>query len=144
MSSMFSTCYNFNQDIGQWDVSNVKRVTRLFSSAIKFNQDISNWDVSSVTNFSTMFLDALSFNQNLGSWDISAAQDMTYFFHRAGPSITNYDATLKGWSGLSNIPKNIEFGARDMEYCDEGEAARQILASNGWTFDGDSKSDDCD
>ena len=35
----------FNQSIGDWDVSNVKRMVAIFNRS-KFNQDISNWKIS--------------------------------------------------------------------------------------------------
>ena len=44
---------------------------RMFFGAKEFNQDISNWDVSNVTNMSFMFADAISFNQDIGNWDVS-------------------------------------------------------------------------
>jgi len=47
-SGMFSESGSFNQDIGAWNVSNVKDMSRMFGSAIAFNQDIGAWDVSNV------------------------------------------------------------------------------------------------
>ena len=38
---------------------------RLFIETDNFNQDISNWDVSNVYRMEEMFEDAISFNQNL-------------------------------------------------------------------------------
>ncbi|GIR27126.1 MAG: hypothetical protein CM15mP42_00760 [Methanobacteriota archaeon] len=49
---MFFSADNFNQDISDWDVSNVVDMKYMFFSADSFNQDISDWDVSSVTNMS--------------------------------------------------------------------------------------------
>ena len=36
-----------------------------------FNQDISNWDVSNVTNMSYMFFDATAFNQDISGWCVT-------------------------------------------------------------------------
>jgi hypothetical protein len=50
---------NFNGDISDWDVSNVKRMNWMFEKS-KFtgeNGDISDWDVSNVTHMTEMFRD---------------------------------------------------------------------------------------
>ena len=57
---------SFNQDIGNWDVSNVTNMSGMFNTSV-FNQDISTWDVSSVTDMNGMFLGATDFNQDLSS-----------------------------------------------------------------------------
>ena len=44
----------FNDDISNWDVSNVTDMGSMFSSS-KFNGDISNWDVSNVKFKLAMF-----------------------------------------------------------------------------------------
>ena len=43
----------------------------MFSQALAFNQDIGNWDVSNGTDFSYMFYRANVFNQDIRSWDVS-------------------------------------------------------------------------
>ena len=48
----------FNQNIGQWDVSNVTDMTSMFWGT-SFNQDISEWDVSGVTTMAGMFVDTV-------------------------------------------------------------------------------------
>ena len=54
---MFGDCESFNQDISNWDVSNVKDMRSMFTGCKTFNQDISKWDVSNVTDMNYMFLD---------------------------------------------------------------------------------------
>ncbi len=46
---------NFNQPIGNWDVSNVTDMYGMFFELSTFNQPIENWDVSNVTNMFRMF-----------------------------------------------------------------------------------------
>ena len=39
---------NFDGDISEWDVSNVKNMSYMFTGCRQFNQDISNWNVDKV------------------------------------------------------------------------------------------------
>ncbi len=58
---MFRETNKFNQDIGNWSTSNVKRMANMFRDASVFQQNISNWDTSSVTSFKNMFKWATTF-----------------------------------------------------------------------------------
>ena len=51
---MFYGCKNFNQNIFNWDVSNVTDMNRMFQDS-KFIGNISNWNVSNVTDKQNMF-----------------------------------------------------------------------------------------
>ena len=42
MSSMFGDTKAFNQNIGDWNTSNVTNMMAMFSGATAFNQDIGN------------------------------------------------------------------------------------------------------
>ena len=42
----------------------------MFADALTFNQNISNWNTSNVTNMNKMFFNARSFNQNLSKWNV--------------------------------------------------------------------------
>ena len=44
----------FNEDISNWDVSNVKAMTSMFRDS-KFKKDISKWNVSNVEEMNNMF-----------------------------------------------------------------------------------------
>ncbi|MDC0142023.1 BspA family leucine-rich repeat surface protein [bacterium] len=70
---------NFNQNIGNWNVSKVTDMYRMFDSAFTFNQDIGNWNVSKVTDMGGMFY-YTAFNQNIGNWNVSKVIRMDYMF----------------------------------------------------------------
>jgi len=83
----------FNQDISNWDVSNVINMQSMFSQSA-FNQDIGNWDVSNVTNMSSMFLNS-AFNQNISDWDVSNVINMQSMFSQSAfnQDISNWDVS---------------------------------------------------
>ena len=95
---------SFNQDIGNWDVSNVTDMSGMFDSAQSFNQPIGNWDVSNVTDMSYMFKFALSFNQDIGNWDVSNVTNMGYMFssYQIGDFTTSFNQDIGNWD-VSNV-----------------------------------------
>ena len=50
MSSMFWCAKEFNQNIGNWNTSNVTNMSKMFYNANEFNEDIGGWDTSNVTD----------------------------------------------------------------------------------------------
>ena len=68
---MFAHATDFNEDISEWDVSNVTNMNAMFYEASAFNQDIGSWDVSSVTEMRSMFEGASSFNQDISGWCVT-------------------------------------------------------------------------
>jgi surface protein len=94
MSNLFNDKSEFNDDISNWDVSNVTNMERMFNLATSFNQPLNNWDVSNVTNMEFMFEMAESFNQPLSSWNVSNVTNMRYMFQ--GTESFNQD--LSSWN----------------------------------------------
>ena len=43
----------------------------MFRNAIAFNQNLENWNTSNVISMERMFLDASTFNQDLSKWCVS-------------------------------------------------------------------------
>ena len=58
MSELFQDMEDFNGDISNWDVSNVKNMFNMFCKS-KFNGDISKWKVAEDTDLEYMFEDTL-------------------------------------------------------------------------------------
>ncbi len=112
----------FNQDISNWDTSNVTNMSHMFSSAESFNQDISNWSVSNVNTMNYMFNNAKSFNQDISSWDTSNVTNMNAMF--SGAKSFNQDVQLNISSiGKYNVSKSYDRGLDrydlDPEYNEE-------------------------
>jgi surface protein len=83
MQQLF-TDSDFNQDIGNWDTSNVFQsgFWGMFWNDIVFNQDIGNWDTSKICwdGLSSMFVSADAFNQDLNLWNVSNVNDFSGMF----------------------------------------------------------------
>jgi len=79
LRGMFGDTTVFNQDIGNWDVSNVTNMFGMFWDADAFNQDIGSWNVSNVTDMGSMFRQVNAFNQNLSSWDVNGVTSCLVF-----------------------------------------------------------------
>ncbi len=94
--------YDFNQAIGNWDVSNVTNMSFMFSLST-FNQDISNWNVENVKNMNSMFFGSEGFNQPIGKWDVKNVTDMNGMFRGCNCSA---DGVLFNRTNKFNHPLN--------------------------------------
>ena len=98
MDDIFNFKRNFNQPIGNWDVSNVRSMRSMFRNAHFFNQPVGDWNVSNVSNMESMFNQAYNFNQPIGNWDVSNVRSMDYMFYRA----YDFDQPIGDWN-VSNV-----------------------------------------
>ena len=112
MSISFNRCYPFNQDISDWDISQVREVYECFRDCRSFKQNLGSWDFRSCENF-TRFLDGADINET-GSTD-------------------NYDALLQAIA-TTNSMTNRSFSGGSSKYSDAGEIYRNILLGRGWTI----------
>jgi surface protein len=87
--------HEFNGDISQWDVSNVKYMNYMFYAS-EFNRDISGWDVSNVTNMTGMFKQS-NFDGDISDWDVSNVNFMTIMFSRS-----QFNSDIADWD-VSNV-----------------------------------------
>lgn len=102
----FKSCFNFNGQLNNWDVSSATNMNEMFSGAIEFNEEISNWDVSNVTNMRAMFSIAGNFNRDISSWDVSNVSDMGFMFANA----QNFNQDLNNWNVSNVLTMETMFG----------------------------------
>lgn len=118
MSSLFSLHYSddddkgkilrsFNGDISDWDVSNVKNMSKMFCYATSFNGDISDWDVSNVENMNSMFYGAKSFYGDISQWYVRKVKNMSFMFHDA----SSFNQNLSRWDVTGKDTEDM------FEYC---------------------------
>ena len=89
---------NFNEDLNNWDVSNVVSMKNMFNGCLKFNKPINKWNVSNVENMAYMFYNTTDFNQNINKWDVSNVRNMEYMFSHTHI----YNQPLNKWN-ISNV-----------------------------------------
>ncbi|EAS20305.1 conserved hypothetical protein [Flavobacteria bacterium BBFL7] len=98
MSDLFYGVYSFNQALNNWDVSSVTDMSRMFLYASNFNQPLSNWDTANVINMGSMFQAASSFNSNINNWDVSNVSNISHMFYNAN----SFNQDISNWD-VSNV-----------------------------------------
>ncbi len=101
MSTMFYHASSFNQNVSNWNVSNVTNMNSMFEGASAFNNGEAtnghsrpmDWShqTSKVTNMQGMFTNAASFNQDISSWDTSSVTTMAFMW--SGATLFNQDVS---------------------------------------------------
>ena len=91
MRFTFAHCKNFNSDISKWDVSNVKTMRKMFYLCESFNADISDWDVSNVEDMDCILYMCKSFDRDLSKWDVN---NVTTGYHYAVYGTKTYNVAV--------------------------------------------------
>ena len=68
LSGMFYDTDLFNQDISNWDVSNVTDMSCMFYCARSFNQSLRNWNITNVITIDGIFIGATAYDQDISQW----------------------------------------------------------------------------
>jgi len=134
MRYMFVSALAFNQDIGDWDVSKIESMDSMFSNATAFNKDISSWDVRNVVTINSMFAYATAFNQDIGDWNVSSVGDMIQMFTGVTLSTANYDAFLIGWAAQT-VTDGVEFDGCNSQYCLGGQSKNILTGEYNWVIE---------
>jgi surface protein len=88
---------NFNQNINNWNVSNITNMEGIFSGS-NFNQPLNNWNVGNVIDMDVMFSRTDYFNQPLNEWDVTSATTMYGMFAETD----QFNQPLNNWI-VSNV-----------------------------------------
>jgi|GEM_PF-1301291 len=127
MAAMFHDAHLFNHDLSAWDVSNVTSMHKMFRYARAFNGAIGSWDVSKVTNMSEMLFGASSFNQAIGNWDVSSVSTVNSMFQNA----SSFNQDIGSWD-VSNV-SDMQSMFRDAYAFNQGISAWDVSnVENMW------------
>lgn len=62
---MFNAQFNFDCNLGEWDVSNVTNMERMFDHCMEFNgEGLENWNTEKVKNMTNMFNNCYYLNKH--------------------------------------------------------------------------------
>ena len=97
---MFFGCTKFKGDLSKWDTKSLRIADRMFFNCEKFNSDISKWNVKALYSANNMFFNCRSFNQNLNDWDVNNLICMDSMFS----DCVNFNQPLYKWGNkLHNV-----------------------------------------
>ncbi|MEI7133128.1 BspA family leucine-rich repeat surface protein, partial [Mycoplasmopsis bovis] len=91
---------HFNQNISNWNTSNVTDMTSMFWGATNFNQDLNSWNVEKVTSMQNMFSETKKFNSDLDKWQPKSIKSVFGMFANS-----MFNKSLKSWE--SHLPNKI-------------------------------------
>ena len=106
INSIYDKKHYFNDNIGDWNTSNITEMWATFSCSNKFNQPIGNWNISKVNNMSYMFSDATEFNQSIDKWDTSNVRTMEFMFYNS----FKFNQSINNWNICNLEYINSMFG----------------------------------
>jgi surface protein len=105
MGGVFLNCFRFNQDISNWDTSNVTDMILMFQCTGArgvFNQYIGNWNTSKVTNMGQMFVNQPNFNQDISTKIVTTANGSSYVAWDTS-NVTTMNFMFGGTTGIRGV-----------------------------------------
>jgi surface protein len=103
--AMFASCNNWDEDLSDWDVSNITSMRQTFSNCYLFtnggSDGITGWDVSNVSDSFETFVRATGFNHPIGNWNTSSFNTLRRYFYGDGLNMS-FNQPLSGWD-TSNV-----------------------------------------
>ena len=101
MERTFAGCHAFEgRGIGAWDTSAVTSMHAMFSGCCSFNENIGAWDTSNVIGMTCMFDSCYIFNQDISSWNVSSVTEMTWMFIYC----KRFNQNIRSWDTSSVSP----------------------------------------
>ncbi|MHB0755877.1 BspA family leucine-rich repeat surface protein [Polaribacter sp. M15] len=91
-------------------------------------------DLSLALNLNNMFKGCTALDYNFGTWKITSVIRMPDMLNNTGLSEENYDKTLLGWSQLPTVPRNMQFGAEGVYYCDNEAIKNELINDYNWSI----------
>jgi len=69
---MFYGCTKFNEDLNDWNVTNVRTMKSMFYKCKNFDKPLNKWKnkMNNVEDMTSMFENCSKFNQDLSEWDL--------------------------------------------------------------------------
>lgn len=121
MNYMFLQSNLFNQDLGNWNVSNVLDFTNMFSAAPSgvFNNggsaSINNWNINTSGGvlMTNMFNSQTSFNQPLDNWNMTGVTAIDGMFN----GCTSFNQDLSNWERADSTLANVTTMAATFQGC---------------------------
>ena len=136
MFAMFYGCTNLNQDLTNFDTSNVTNMGLMFAYSTNFNGNVSNFNTSSVENMYAMFYSCTNFNQDISNFNIESVTNIESMLQGATSwSTTNYDLFLISLSAQTLTLGLVFHCSSYYTLGGSAETARNDLVNNDlWTI----------
>ncbi len=93
LAGMFFQCTALNQDLSNWNTSNIINMTGMFYFASSFNQNLTSWNTQNVISMSGMFAEATAFNGDITTWNTQNVEDLSFMFQNARA----FNQPIGGW-----------------------------------------------
>ncbi len=144
MEKAFAGCSNMESNATDSpNLNSVSSTAWMFENCALFNEDVTDWDVSQVSDMTGMFSGASAFNYSLGSWSLKSNVILLNFLDYCGMSCENYDNTLIGWYNNPQTPLTLTLGAAGVHFFLSNVARANLMrplcsGGLGWDIFGDS------